>query len=219
MNILFQNKDLVVCTKPAGLLSEAGDGSLPNLLKEQLNCDIFPVHRLDRGTGGVMVFAKSSAAAAKLSATITGGDFSKEYLTVVRGAPKEPQAVLKDLLYHDRRANKSYVVKRSRAGVKEASLEYKTLATVVMGGQELSLLLVRLHTGRTHQIRVQFASRKLPLYGDGKYGGRTEAEGMALWSFSLRFPIANKIMGFSASPPNVFPWTLFDNELLKPKNT
>ncbi len=212
MTILFDDQDLVVCIKPAGLLSEDGEGGLPQILRERLNCDIFPVHRLDRGTGGLMVYAKSSSAAAKLSSSITDGKFIKRYLTVVRGIPDASEDVLKDLLYHDRRKNKSFVVKRSRAGVKEASLHYRLLSTVTHNGSKLSLLDVQLHTGRTHQIRVQFSSRRLPLYGDGKYGGRTEAEGMALWSYSLSFPWKGKMMEFTAKPVGA-PWCLFE-ELL-----
>ncbi|MBE6677390.1 MAG: RluA family pseudouridine synthase [Ruminococcaceae bacterium] len=212
MTVLFDDKDFVVCIKPAGLLSEDGDGALPQILRERLDCDIFPVHRLDRGTGGLMVYAKSSSAAAKLSSAITEGKFIKRYLTVVRGIPDADEAVLKDLLYHDRRKNKSFVVKHSRAGVKEASLYYKLLSTVNHNGAQLSLLDVQLHTGRTHQIRVQFSSRRLPLYGDGKYGGRTEKEGMALWSYSLSFPWMGKMTEFTAKPVGT-PWCLFE-ELL-----
>lgn len=209
MTVLFEDKDLVVCVKPAGLLSEDGAESAPEILRQQLNCNIFPVHRLDRGTGGVMVYAKNSAAAAKLSATITGGQFVKRYLAVVRGTPAEPEDILKDLLYHDRKKNKSYVVKKDRAGVKQASLEYKLLSTIQHAGNTLSLLEIQLHTGRTHQIRVQFSSRRLPLYGDGKYGGRTEAEGMALWAYSLSFPWMNEIKDFNELPQGA-PWCLFE---------
>ncbi len=208
MTVLFENEDFAVCIKPAGVLSEEGEGGLPHILRSQLNCDVFPVHRLDRGTGGLMIYAKNPASAAKLSAAIKDGKFIKRYLAVVRGTPDKPEAVLKDLLYHDRRKNKSFAVNRSRAGVKEASLQYKLLSTVTHKGTPLSLIKVQLHTGRTHQIRVQFSSRRLPLYGDGKYGGRTEAEGMALWSYSLSIPWEDKMMDFTAKPEGA-PWCLF----------
>ena len=214
MTVLYENNDIVVCVKPTGVISEDGEGGLPQLLRQRLNSDIFPVHRLDRGTGGLMVYAKTSAAAAKLSAAITAGEFVKRYLTVVCGTPAENEATLNDLLYHDRRKNKSFVVKRSRAGVKSAALDYKLLCTTTHKGRDLSLLLVRLHTGRTHQIRVQFSSRRLPLYGDGKYGGRTEAEGIALWSYSLSFPWKGVTLEFS-SPPQGAPWNFFEHKLKK----
>lgn len=210
INIIYQDKDLVVCVKPAGLLSEEGPGSLPQYLKSQIGCEIYPVHRLDRGTGGIMVYAKTKDSAAALSAAIQSGSFGKEYMAIVRGVPKEREGVLSDLLYHDRIANKSYVVKKKRAGVKSASLEYSTLANVKYGGDTLSLLKIKLHTGRTHQIRVQFASRRLPLYGDGKYGGRSEPEGMALWAHTLNFFVKNgQPQSFSAPLPDSFPWAFF----------
>ena len=183
IKILFQDKALAVCLKPPGVLSQDGPGeTLPALLREQLGCDIFPVHRLDREAGGVMVYAKTSRAAGALSAAMTRGEFQKKYLCIVRGRPKAEEGTYRDLLLHDKARNKSFVVKRMRGGVKEASLEYRVLAEK----DGLSLILVRLHTGRTHQIRVQFASRGMPLLGDGKYGGGPGP--MALWSCALSFP-------------------------------
>lgn len=207
ISIIYQNDDYLICVKPSGLISEEGNGSLPSLLKEQTGSAVYPVHRLDRGTGGLMVYAKNQKFAAVLSELIRGGGLGKEYLTVLRGVPDE-NGVLTDLLYHDRRVNKSYVVKKSRAGVKEASLDYQLLDNVEYRGLDLSLVRVRLHTGRTHQIRVQFSSRRLPLYGDGKYGGRTEAEGIALWSYRLSFPYKGKLQEYCAFPQG-FPWSMF----------
>ena len=196
IKILFQDKALAVCLKPPGVLSQDGPGeTMPALLREQLGCDIFPVHRLDREAGGVMVYAKTSRAAGALSAAMTRGEFQKKYLCIVRGHPEKSEDTWKDLLLHDKARNKSFAVKRMRGGVKEASLEYRVLAEK----DGLTLALVRLHTGRTHQIRVQFASRGMPLVGDGKYGGGHGD--MALWSCALSFPHpSGKQMAFQALP-------------------
>ena len=194
--VLFQDRALAVCLKPPGVLSQDGPGgTLPALLREQLGCDIFPVHRLDRESGGVMVYAKTSRAAGARSAAMSQGKFQKKYLCIVRGCPEESEDTWKDLLLHDKARNKSFVVKRMRGGVKEASLEYRVLAEK----EGLSLILVRLHTGRTHQIRVQFASRGMPLLGDGRYGGG--GGDMALWSRALSFPHPSGTpMAFQALP-------------------
>ena len=182
--ILHEDSFLAVCLKPPGLLSQDGPGgSLPEALRQQLHSEIYPVHRLDREAGGVMVYAKTGRAAAALSRAIREGSFQKEYLCVVSGCPAQPSGTYRDLLLHDRTRNKSFVVSRPRGGVREAVLGY----TVLDSRDGLSLVRVTLHTGRTHQIRVQFASRGTPLAGDRKYGGGSAAV-LALWSARVAFP-------------------------------
>ncbi len=183
--IFQQNREWVLCQKPAGVLSQSGkpeEETMVTLLERQLGGEVYPVHRLDREVGGVMVYARTQTAAAALSRLVQQGTMTKEYLAVVRGCPERDAGVLEDLLFHDQRNNKSYVVKRERKGVKKARLSYRVLARA----GEASLVQVRLFTGRTHQIRVQFASRGMPLLGDARYGGGSGK--LALWSVRLRFP-------------------------------
>lgn len=207
--ILFQDKTLAVCLKPPGLLSQDGPApSLPDALRQQLGCDIFPVHRLDREAAGVMVFALTGRSAAALSQAVARREFDKQYLCVLCGQPAEQEGVYRDLLFHDQTRNKSFVVQRMRGGVREASLAFRTLA--VRDGR--SLAAVRLHTGRTHQIRVQFASRGTPLAGDRKYGGG--AGDLLLWSAALRFrhPQDGRLMAFCRAPEGG-DWEVFRAEL------
>lgn len=186
--ILYKDQHLLLVEKPVGLSAQAAEGdSLPHRL-EQLGYPVKPVHRLDKPTGGVMVYARTDWAAVTLSALMRQHDrFQKEYLAVVQGMPAESEGTLTDLLYHDVRRNKSYVVSRPRKGVREARLEYRVLETVTTDEGTLSLVRVRLHTGRTHQIRVQFASRQMPLYGDSRYGGH-KGGALGLWSYRLTLP-------------------------------
>ncbi|MBR2311177.1 MAG: RNA pseudouridine synthase [Oscillospiraceae bacterium] len=178
MDILFVDKDYVVCVKPVGLDSEHG---LPEELKKQLGGDIYTLHRLDMNVGGVIVYARSKEAAASLSAQIQRGEMIKEYVAWVHGTPPE-SGDWEDLLFKDSRRNKVFVVDRQRSGVKKARLEFKRLSA----GEE-SLVRVRLHTGRSHQIRVQFACRGFPLVGDHKYGARDEKTAPMLYSCCLTF--------------------------------
>ena len=207
LQILYADAHIAVAVKPAGVLSQdAGEKSMPGLLRVQLGVEqVYPVHRLDRDVGGVMVYALSQKAAAGLSRAVQERTMEKRYLAVLWGVPQEDQAVLEDLLFHDKNRNKTYVVDRLRKGVKDAKLEY----TLLEKTDEHSLVDILLHTGRTHQIRVQFASRKLPLVGDGKYGGK--AGSLGLWCRSLTFPhpITGKTLSFVQNPPEAEQWDKF----------
>ncbi len=219
--ILYEDKHILVAVKPAGYLSEPGGGkSFPDTLAAYLreqgkSGEIFTVHRLDKVVGGVMVFARTPKAASVLTQAIAQRTVEKEYLAVLRGVPAEESATLTDLLFRDASKNKTYVVKRMRKGVRDASLSYRLLGTAEKEGQSLSLVQVALHTGRTHQIRVQFSSRGLPLLGDIRYGSKDKNCETALWSHRLRFahPATGKEMEFSHQPPAAYPWELFSAAL------
>ncbi|MBQ8275532.1 MAG: RluA family pseudouridine synthase [Clostridia bacterium] len=207
MRILFYDAHVIVCEKAAGELSEGeGTAALPALLAQAMaeageQTSVYPVHRLDRETVGVMVFARTREAAAALSAAMGTEAFAKEYLALCHGRPGEDAATLTDLLYYDRRRGKSFVVDRRRAGVKEAVLDYTCLRSV----GDYTLLRVRLRTGRTHQIRVQFASRRHPLAGDRRYGApKSEFSTVALSAHRLTFPhpVTGESMAFTAELPD-----------------
>lgn len=210
IEILFEDRPLAVCVKPVGVLSQCdGQEDMVALLAEQLGGEIFPLHRLDRNVGGVMAFARNARAAADLSEQIRGGGFVKRYLAAVGGIPEPEAGEMSDLLFKDSRSGRSYVVNRPRKGTKEARLAYRTLGSA----EGKSLVLVRLFTGRTHQIRVQFASRRMPLLGDGKYGSRDKGCDIALWSHRLTFthPTSGKELCFCSLPDSSeYPWNLFD---------
>lgn len=191
MEILYSDADLAVCIKPVGMNSEA---DMPTALKEALGGEFFTVHRLDQNVGGVMVYARNKEAAAELSRAIQSGEMVKEYFAIVHGATPD-SGLLEDLLWKDSSKNKVFVVKRERKGVKKAILEYKTLHQ-----DETSLVHIRLHTGRSHQIRVQFASRGFPLLGDHKYGARDGFSAPYLFSCKLTFPFKGKALTFEATP-------------------
>lgn len=203
MQILFEDADLIVCVKPRGVASEGdGDGDMPRLLSRYREekgeaGEVYPVHRLDKETAGVMVYAKTREAASALSKEIQEKTVKKEYLAVTLGVPDTPSATLTDLLYRDSKKNKSYVVKRMRRGVREARLSYRTVAV----DGDRALLCVVLDTGRTHQIRVQMAHRRLSLVGDRRYGG-APAPTLALFAFRLSFlhPKDKRLLSFTALP-------------------
>ncbi len=189
INILYDSKEFVVCEKPSGLVSEYSENassSLPAILGEQLGVEkLYTVHRLDKEVSGAIVYAKTQEAASELSRQIANGSFKKEYIAVVSGRLPDDEARLCDLLFHDRQKNKTFVVKKKRAGVKEAILEYKLLS--YDESEDLSTLKIRLFTGRTHQIRVQLASRGFPICGDRKYGSQKHVKPIRLHSHSLSF--------------------------------
>ena len=203
IEILYQDNDIIVCIKPAGLLSEGeSEDSLLTVLSAQCGGQVFPVHRLDRGAAGLMVFARNSKAAAGLSRAVQEKQLKKEYFARVSGVPAEKEGEMTDFLFKDSRKGKVFAVKRPRKGVREARLTYR----VLWQDDDSSLVRVALDTGRTHQIRVQFSSRGMPLWGDGKYGSRVEGE-LALFSCGLGFPHpkTGKRMEWEAKPMGQ-PW-------------
>ena len=191
MKILYSDREIAVCIKPVGLDSES---ELPAALKEQLGGEIFPIHRLDRNVGGIMVYARTKQAAAALSKAVQDGAMVKEYVAMVHGTPPENGA-WEDLLWKDSRKNKVFVVKRQRGGVKKARLEYRRLTA-----GETSLVRIRLHTGRSHQIRVQFSSRGYPLVGDHKYGSRNMRTEPMLFSCRITFPWKGQARSYEKLP-------------------
>lgn len=188
MEILYSDSQIVVCVKPVGVDSEH---EMPALLGDE----IYTLHRLDKNVGGVMVYARTKQAAASLSRQIQEGRMVKEYVAMVHGTPPEA-GDWEDLLFKDSRKNKVFVVNKQRAGVKPARLEFTRLTA-----GERSLVRVRLHTGRSHQIRVQFSSRGYPLVGDHKYGSRATQTAPLLFSCCLTFVHKGQTVSFSAQPP------------------
>lgn len=191
MQILYSDRGIVVCIKPVGLDSEA---EVPAALKEILSGEIFPIHRLDKNVGGIMVFARTKAAAAALSKAVQEGQLIKEYVALVHGTPPE-SGDWEDFLFKDSRKNKVFTVKKERKGVKYARLEFRRLSE-----GEQSLVHIRLHTGRSHQIRVQFSSRGFPLVGDHKYGSRDAASAPMLFSCRVRVPWNGETRIFEVLP-------------------
>ncbi len=198
LNIIWEDPDVIVCVKPSGVLSEGESAdSMPVLLAKQINAGapVFVVHRLDRGTEGLMVYAKNQRSAAALGAAMAGHGVHKEYLVHIHGVPTGSCGRMEDLLYFDRRKNKSYVVKRMRKGVKEAALSYRLIRECADG---TSWVRVFLETGRTHQIRIQFASRRMPLVGDRRYGSSASEAEFCLRAVALTFPhpVTGEMMRF-----------------------
>ena len=191
MDILYSDKHIAVCVKPVGMDSEH---EVPAALQETLGGDIFPIHRLDQNVGGVMVYARTKFAAARLSQAVQEGTMVKEYVAMVHGIPPE-SGDWTDLLFKDSSKNKVFVVKKERRGVKKARLEFVRLRQ----GEE-SLVRIRLHTGRSHQIRVQFSSRGFPLVGDHKYGSRGDKKEPMLFSCCITFPWKGETKRFEALP-------------------
>jgi len=217
MDILYEDKNILICRKNPGVVSQHspdGNGLADEVMQYCGYAGI--IHRLDLNVGGALVFGKNKSAAAKLSGLVSENKIIKKYLAVIHGCPAEESGALEDLLFKDSSKNKTYVVKRMRKGVRMASLEYRLIATSLLNGENVSLVEIRLHTGRTHQIRVQFASRKMPLLGDGKYGSHDNMPGLALWSCSMEFvsPFDGQKISVTSMPDsNVLPWNLFDEFL------
>lgn len=202
IEIIFQNEDFLACVKPVGVPSQCdGADDMVKLLTASVGSEVYPVHRLDTAVGGVMIFARNRHSAAYLSKEIAEKRFQKRYLAVVEGVPKPKIGKMEDLLFKDSQKNKSFVVKRERKGVKRAKLEYRLCETKSIDGEDFSLIDVKLHTGRTHQIRVQFSSRGMPVCGDTRYGSPRRDE-MCLFSSSLCFtnPFNGEKCEFSAEP-------------------
>ncbi len=206
MEILYLDSKIAVCVKPAGVLSTDEEGGMPSLLRGTLGADapVYSVHRLDAPTGGVMVYARTRHAASDLSAAVRNGSFRKEYAAVLCGRPPEHAGTLRDLLARDTKRGITFVTDTPGRNAREAALDYETTAS----DAETSLVRVRLHTGRTHQIRCQFAARGCPVWGDRKYGAGEEG-GLALWAFRLTFPhpVTGETMAFCALPPDIPPWS------------
>ena len=209
MEILYQDKDILVCVKPARVLSTDEPGGLPELVRQALgdkDADVRTVHRLDRVVSGLMVLARNAAAASELSRQIREQEFHKEYLAVVHGLA-EPSGTMTDLLLRSKQERKTYVVHHLEKGVQEAVLDYVRLGEA----RDLSLVKITLRTGRTHQIRCQFSSRDLPLVGDRKYSLLEDGCPIALWSCRLAFthPRTGRPVEFYRNPPLSYPWDQF----------
>jgi len=208
MELIYQDKDIVVCVKPARVLSTDEPGGVPELVRQELGdpkADVRTVHRLDRVVSGLMVLARNAAAASELSRQIREDSFQKEYLAVIHGSPEYDAGKLYDLLLRDKARRMTYVTGEMAKGVQPASLGYRVLKRK----KRLSRVRIQLETGRTHQIRVQFASRGMPLVGERKYSTLEDPCEIALWSYRLAFthPATGEPMEFTLEPPAVYPWT------------
>ena len=208
MELIFVDDDILVCLKPARVLSTDEPGGVPDLARRALGdegADVRTVHRLDRVVSGLMVLARNAKAASELSRQIREERFEKEYLAVVHGAPAENSGTLRDLLGRDKARKMTFVADAPAKGVQEAVLDYRVLNTA----ETMSRVRIRLRTGRTHQIRVQFASRGMPLVGERKYSELNDPCEIALWSYRIAFthPKTGEEMEFIHNPPQSYPWT------------
>lgn len=208
MDFVYLDDSIAVCIKPSGVRSTDEPGGMPELVRQALGdpkADARTVHRLDQVVSGLMVLARNEAAASELSRQIRDGEFQKEYLAVVHGEPGEPSGELRDLLYRDKARRMTMVATELGKGVQEAILRYRVLSKA----EGMSKVQIELLTGRTHQIRVQFASRNMPLVGERKYSTLEDPCPIALWSHRLGFkhPVTGEKITFRKEPPAIFPWT------------
>ena len=208
MILLHSENEYAIVRKLPG---EECEHELPELLSRELGGESYCVHRLDRAVGGVMVYARTKAAAAALGAQMQDGSFEKEYLAVLPAIPEEREGELRDFLFKDSLKGRSFVAKNKRSGVKEALLSYRVLSSADYGERGAALVRVKLHTGRFHQIRCQFAARQMPLLGDGKYGSREKGCPIALLSCRVSFlhPLSRERVAYAITPEDTFPWNLF----------
>ena len=209
MELIYVDDDILVCLKPARALSTDEPGGVPDLAREALGdptADVRTVHRLDRVVSGLMVLARNAKAASELSRQIRDDEFEKEYLAVVHGCPKSEAGTLCDLLGRDKARKMTFVAREPAKGVQEAVLDYRVLRTA----EDMARIRIALRTGRTHQIRVQFASRGMPLVGERKYSTREDPCEIALWSCRIGFthPKTGERMEFTHKPPEIYPWTV-----------
>ena len=219
LNILYEDNHIIVVEKPSGILSQAdhtNDIDMLTLIKRYIkeryqkpgNVYLGLVHRLDRMTSGVMVFAKTSKAASRLSEQVREKIFKKRYLAVVDGKFEQKQGILEDYLYKDERNNMSKVVNKDKKNAKLAKLDYEVLAYNEV--KNLSLVRVNLHTGRHHQIRVQLSHAGHSIFGDQKYGTRGQGKQIALWAYELtiQHPITKEEMTFKCFPESNGTWCI-----------
>ena len=223
LNVIYEDNHIIVVEKPVNIPSQAdktGDIDMITMIKDYLkekynkpgNVYVGLVHRLDRPVGGIMIFAKTSKAASRLSEIIRVKDFKKTYLAVVNNANLKNEAVLEDYLYKNEALNKSMVVSKEKHNAKLARLNYKVINSIELENKGLSLVEINLITGRHHQIRVQFASRGNSLYGDQKYGSGPKGEQIALWAYKIEFkhPVKDEIMTFECKPKKMGIWGKFE---------
>ncbi len=209
MELVYVDDSLLVCIKPSGVVSTDEPGGVPDLARQALGdsmATVRTVHRLDQVVSGLMVLARTEVAASELSRQIRDNEFGKEYMAVIHGVLEEKDGTLRDLLYRDKARRMTMVAQEPAKGVQEAVLSYRVMGE--RGG--LSQVAIQLHTGRTHQIRVQFASRGMPLVGERKYSLLEDDCKIALWSCRLSFshPVSGEKMVFERKPPQEYPWTL-----------